>query len=50
MVEHFGIDLDTTGGLWMFGLTAAVPFIVGGVMFVEPLGLHFLELTLQAHH
>jgi hypothetical protein len=49
MVKTFDIDLGTTGGLWVFGVTAAVPFIVGGIMFVVPLILHSLQLTIKVH-
>jgi hypothetical protein len=35
--DHFHINLGTTYGRWLFGVTNAVPFLVGGIMYVIPL-------------
>jgi len=32
MTDRFNINRKTTGGLWMFGLLNAIPFLAGGVV------------------
>lgn len=49
MVETFNIDLERTDGLWIFGVTAAVPFIVGGIVSVILSSLHSSQLTAPVH-